>query len=52
MGDGLSAIGYPLSANGRVMGEGGGSNFLNFLNFWGIRNGRKFAVSPSPLHTD
>jgi hypothetical protein len=25
---------------GRVMGSG--SNFLNFLNFRGIRNGRKF----------
>jgi hypothetical protein len=34
-----------------VIGE---SNFLNlkFLNFRGIRNGRKFAVSPSPVLTD
>jgi hypothetical protein len=33
------------------MGE---SNFLNlkFLNFRGIRNGRKFAISPSPVLTD
>jgi hypothetical protein len=30
------------------------SNFLNlkFLNFRGIRNGRKFAVSPSLVLTD
>jgi len=28
---------------------GGGSNFLNFR---GIRNGRKFAVSSSPVLTD
>jgi hypothetical protein len=33
----------------RVIGE---SNFLNFLNFRGIRNSRKFAVSPSPVLTD
>jgi hypothetical protein len=26
---------------------GDGSNFLNILNFRGIRNGRKFAVLPS-----
>jgi len=28
------------------LGTGDGSNFLNlkFLNFWGIRNGRKFAA--------
>jgi hypothetical protein len=31
---------------------GVGSNFLNFLNFRGIRNGRKFAVSPSPVLSD
>jgi hypothetical protein len=30
----------------------GGSNFLNFLNFRGIRNGRKFAVSLSLGLTD
>jgi hypothetical protein len=30
----------------------GGSNVLNFLNFRGIRNGRKFAISPSPVLTD
>jgi hypothetical protein len=32
---------------GRVLG--GGSNFLNFR---GIKNGRKFAVSLSPMLTD
>jgi hypothetical protein len=37
-------------AIGRVMGDG--SNFPNFPNFPGIRNGRKFAVSPSPVLTD
>jgi hypothetical protein len=33
---------------------GGGSNFLNlkFLNFRGIRNGRKFAVSRTHRLTD
>jgi hypothetical protein len=32
----------------------GESNFpnLKFLNFRGIKNGRKFAVSPSPVFTD
>jgi hypothetical protein len=30
-----------------VSGESNFLNFLNFLNFRGIRNGRKFAVSPS-----
>jgi hypothetical protein len=37
-----------------VTGDGviGESNFLNFLNFRGTRNGRKFAVSPSPVLTD
>ena len=34
----------------RVTGDE--SNFLNFLNFLGIRNGRKFAVSPSLGLTD
>jgi hypothetical protein len=34
---------------GRVLG---GSNFLNFLNFRGISNGRTFAVSPSPVLID
>jgi hypothetical protein len=31
---------------------GSGSNFLNFLNFRGIKNGRKFAVSLSLGLTD
>jgi hypothetical protein len=31
---------------------GGGSNFLNFLNFRGISNGRKFIASPSLVLTD
>jgi hypothetical protein len=35
---------------GRVMGSE--SNFLNFLNFWGIKNGRKFAISPALVLTD
>jgi hypothetical protein len=50
------AVGYQLSARGLVTGDRviGESNFLNlkFLNFPGIRNGRKFAVSPSPVLTD
>jgi hypothetical protein len=31
---------------------GSGSNFPNFPNFPGIRNSRKFAVSPSHVLTD
>src|SRR5215210_2092840 len=39
-----------MPAIGREMG--GGWNLPNFPNFPGIRNGRRFAVSPSPVLTD
>jgi hypothetical protein len=59
-----SEVGYQLPVGCWVLGDYslrswwqgggvlGGSNFLNFLNFRGIKNGRKFAVSPSLVLTD